>query len=57
MSIKPYGQMYFVFCRLYPFSLQPPRHCLGPICHISTLNQQYCIAVAGLPTHMIGKVS
>jgi hypothetical protein len=30
--------MYFVFCRLYPFSPQPPRQCLGPICYLSTLN-------------------
>ncbi len=25
------GPMYFVFCRLYVFSPQPSRHCLGPI--------------------------
>ncbi len=24
------GPIYFVFCRLYPFSPQPPRQCLGP---------------------------
>jgi hypothetical protein len=24
------GQMYFVFCRLYPSSLQQPRQCLAP---------------------------
>ncbi len=24
------GKMYFVFCRLYPSSLQPPRQCLAP---------------------------
>ena len=32
------GPMYFVFCRRYPFSPQPPRQCLGPSCHLSTLN-------------------
>ncbi len=41
--------MYFVFCRLYPFSLQPPRLCLGPTCLLSTLNY-HCIAGAGLIT-------
>jgi hypothetical protein len=29
--------MYFVFCRLYPFSPQPPRQCLGPIPVIAIL--------------------
>ncbi len=43
--------MYFVFCRLYLFSPQPPRQRLAPICHLSTL------AGAGLPIHMIGEVS
>jgi hypothetical protein len=29
--------MYFVFCHLYPFSLQPPRQWLAPPrCHLST---------------------
>jgi hypothetical protein len=28
----------FVFCRLYPFSPQPPRQCLGHSCHFSTPN-------------------
>ncbi len=32
------GALYFVFCRLYPSTLQPPRQCLAPNCHISTLN-------------------
>ena len=36
--VVPTGPVYFVFCRLYPFSLQPPRQCLGPACHLSTLN-------------------
>jgi hypothetical protein len=36
------GQMYFVFCLLYP-SPQTPRQCLAPTCHLSTLNLQ-CIA-------------
>jgi hypothetical protein len=49
-------KMNFVFCRLYPFSLQPPRQCLGPTCHLSTLNQ-HCIASADLPIHMIGEFS
>jgi hypothetical protein len=26
------------FCHLYPSSLQPPRQCLTPTCHLSTLN-------------------
>jgi hypothetical protein len=26
-----------VFCRLFPFFPQPPRQCLGPTCHLSTL--------------------
>ncbi len=39
-----------------PFSPPPPRQCLGPICHLSTLNY-LCLASAGLPIHMIGEVS
>jgi hypothetical protein len=31
------GAMAFVFCRLFPFSLQLPRQCLGPTCHLSIL--------------------
>jgi hypothetical protein len=30
--------MYFVFCRLYPLSHQPPRLCLVPTCYLSTHN-------------------
>ncbi len=45
--------MYLFFCRLYPFSPQPSRSCLGPTCHLSTLNE-HCIAGAGLPYHMMG---
>ncbi len=33
---NPKGPMHFVSCRLYPFSTQPPRQCLGPTCHLST---------------------
>jgi hypothetical protein len=34
----PTGPMYFVFCRLCPFSPQPPIQFLGPTCHLSTHN-------------------
>jgi hypothetical protein len=29
-------------CRLYPSSPQPPRQCLAPTCHLSTLLTLYC---------------
>jgi hypothetical protein len=37
---QPTGPMYFVFCRLLPFSPQPPQQYfyLGPTCHLSALN-------------------
>jgi hypothetical protein len=44
------------FCRLYPFSPQLPRQCLGPICHLTTLNY-HCAGGAGLPNHMMGEVA
>jgi hypothetical protein len=50
------GPMYFVFCRLYLSSPKPPRQCLSPTCHLSSLNQHW-IGGAGLPIHMIGEVS
>jgi hypothetical protein len=34
--LEAMGQLYFDFCRLYPFSPQPPRQRLGPTCHLST---------------------
>ncbi len=37
-SYLPTGSMYFVFCRLFPSSPQPPRQCLAPTCHLSSLN-------------------
>ncbi len=42
------GPMYFVFCRLYPFSLQPPRQYLGPSRPLSTLN-----CITGAPSLVI----
>jgi hypothetical protein len=47
-----------VFCFLssLPLLPQPPRQCLGPTCHLSTLNK-YFIAGADLPNHMMGEVS
>jgi hypothetical protein len=35
---------------------QPPRQCLAPTCHLSTLNY-HCIADASSPIHVIGEVS
>ncbi len=50
--------LYFVFCRLYPFSPPPDITAvfLGSTCHLSTLDW-HCIAGAGLPNHMMGEVS
>ncbi len=44
--------MYFVFCRLYPFSHQPPRQCLGP--YLSSLTS-HCIAGANLSNNLVGR--
>ncbi len=56
LGVTVNGPMFFVSCRLYPSFPQPPRKCLGPTCHLSTLNV-HCIAGAGLPKHMMGGVS
>jgi hypothetical protein len=45
--------MSFVFCRLNPFSLQPPWQCLGLTCNLSTL---HCIAGVGFLIPMMGEV-
>ncbi len=47
-----------LFCFLSSLPLLPrlPWQCLGPTCHLSTLNW-YCFACAGLPVHMLGEVS
>jgi hypothetical protein len=49
--------MYFVLCRLYPFSLQPPRLCLGSYLQVLPVISLLCIAGADLPNRMRGKVS
>ncbi len=50
--------LYFVFCRLCPFSLQPPRQSLGPTCYLSTLHKLTLYRrCGGLPIHMMGEVS
>jgi hypothetical protein len=38
------GLMYFVFCHLHPFFPQPPRQCLAPNNHLSTLNLPYTVS-------------
>jgi hypothetical protein len=37
------GPMYFVICRLYPTSDQPPRQCLGPTCYLTQFRR--CVLV------------
>ncbi len=52
------GTMYFIFCRLYPSSPQPPRHCsvwLLPVISL-LLTSTVSITSAGLPINMIGEV-
>jgi hypothetical protein len=49
--------MYFLFSFVFTSSsTEPPRQCLAPTCHLSTLNEHF-IAGAGLHIHMIGEVS
>ncbi len=58
-------QCFYVFCRLYPFSLQPPRQFLGPthseflpvISLLYTLTLLLYIAGVVLPNQMMGEVS
>jgi hypothetical protein len=50
------GLKYF-FCRLCPFSHQPPRQYLGPTCHLSTLDNNVSPVRACLINHMMGEVS
>ncbi len=44
------GQTYFVFCRLYPLSLQPSRQCLATTCHLwtNTISQMRACLSIGL---------
>ena len=46
-------QMYLGFLSSLSLSPQPPRQCLGPTCHLSSLNE-HCIASAALSIHMMG---
>ncbi len=51
----PTGQCFLFSVVFTPLPPTPPRQCLAPTCHLSTLTLY--IANAGLPIHMIGKVS
>ncbi len=46
------GHCIFFLSSLPLYSSQLPRQCLGPICHLSTLNY-HCIGGAGLPNYSI----
>jgi hypothetical protein len=52
-SFQSTRPLYFVFCRLYPFFIKPPRQCLAPTCRLSTL---YCRLSACLSI-WLGEVS
>ncbi len=54
--VQSTGASVFCFLSSLPLLSQPPRQCLAPICHLSTLNL-HCIAGAGLPIHMTREVS
>jgi hypothetical protein len=54
--LRPTGPMYFVFCRLYPSSPQPPRQCVY-LLQVIFLSTNTVSRGAGLPIHMIVEVS
>ncbi len=50
------GARVFGFLSSLALLPQPARQCLGPTCHLSTLNY-HCIADSSSPIHVIGEVS